>query len=109
MCSLSIEKAAPGKVSATMDTWTRDNTCGSYLGMTAHWIEVKGADYKKKEWGTWKLCSEVIAFQGISGNHLGENIGQYVLGLARRIGIINKLMNISKVHAHDFVAQLGSY
>ena len=35
-------QAAPGKVSATADGWTANNTKGSFLGVTAHWVEVKG-------------------------------------------------------------------
>jgi hypothetical protein len=34
--------AAPGKVSMTADGWSADNTKASFLGVTAHWIEVKG-------------------------------------------------------------------
>ena len=51
---------APGKISATADGWTADNTKGSFLGMTAHWIEVK--DNK------WNMRSEVVGFQPVSGD-----------------------------------------
>jgi len=78
---------APGKISTTSDGWTADNTKGSFLGMTAHWIEVK--DTK------WKLCSEVIGFQLISGEHSGGNLGRYFVGLCDRMGIMSK--NESKV------------
>ena len=54
---------APGKFSTTSDGWTADNTKGPFLGMMAHWIEVK--DEK------WKLCSEVVGFQPISGSIVG--------------------------------------
>jgi hypothetical protein len=37
-----------------------------FLGMTAHWIEVK----EKK----WKIRAEVIGFKAISGTHSGENL-----------------------------------
>ena len=55
--------------------------------MTAHWIEVK--DEK------WKLRSEVIGFQPISGEHSGGNLGRYFVGLCDRVGIMSK--NESKV------------
>ena len=55
--------------------------------MTAHWIEVK--DEK------WKLHSEVIGFQPISGEHSGGNLGRYFVGLCDRVGIMSK--NESKV------------
>jgi hypothetical protein len=50
--------------------------------MTAHWIEVKD--------GKWKLRSEVIAFQPVSGEHSGENLGRYFVGLCDRVGIMSK-------------------
>ena len=51
------------------------------MGITAHWIEDKGA-------GCWTLHSEVIAFKGIAGAHNGENLGRYFVGLCKRAGII---------------------
>jgi hypothetical protein len=71
----------------TSDGWTADNTKGSFLGMTAHWIEVK--DEK------WKLCSEVVGFQPTLEEHSGENLGQYFVGLCDHVGIMSK--NGSKV------------
>lgn len=62
--------------------------------MTAHWIEVKDE--------TWKLRSEVVGFQPISGEHSGNNLGRYFVGLCDRVGIMSK--NESKVrsgHAAD--------
>jgi len=49
------------------------------LGMTAHWIEVKDSK--------WKMQSEVIGFQGISGEHSGWNLGHYFIGLCNHVGI----------------------
>ena len=50
--------------------------------MTAHWIDVKD--------GEWKLRSEVIGFRGLSGNHGGDNLGKYLVGLYERVGIMTK-------------------
>src|SRR5258707_13495559 len=47
--------------------------------MTAHWIEVD----KEK----WSLCSEVVRFQAISGEHNGWNLGRYFVGLCDRVGM----------------------
>ena len=58
-----------------------------FLGMTAHWIEVKE--------GKWMLRGEVIGFKALSGNHSGENLGRYVVRLLDRVGIMDK--NNSKV------------
>jgi len=49
--------------------------------MTAHWIEVK--DEK------WKLRSEVVGFQPTLGEHSGENLGRYFVGLCDRVGIMS--------------------
>lgn len=79
MISYSPKQAAPGKVSITADTWTADNTKVGYLGATAQWIEVKN--------GLWKLRSEVIGFQAISGDHSGLNLGRYLIGICDCVGI----------------------
>jgi hypothetical protein len=63
------------------------NTKGSYLGVTAHWIEVVG----KK----WELRTNVIGFRAISGEHSGWNLGRYLIGACDRMGICSK--NGSKV------------
>ena len=52
-----------------------------FLGMTAHWIEVKEE--------MWKLRLEVVGFKPISGDHSEWNLGQYIVGLCDRIGICN--------------------
>jgi hypothetical protein len=53
-----------------------------FLGMTAHWIEVKGKE--------WKMRSEVIGFKALSGAHTGENLGRYAVGLMDRVGILDE-------------------
>jgi hypothetical protein len=69
-------------VSITADGWSADTTKMGFMGMTAHWIEVKD----KK----WKLRAEVIGFKGVSGTHSGENLGRYAVGLLGRVGIMDK-------------------
>jgi hypothetical protein len=75
-------KAAPGKVSITADGWSTDNTKMGFMGMTAHWIQVKD--------GKWKMRAAVIRFKALSGTHSGENLGRYAVGLLDRIGIMDK-------------------
>ena len=50
--------------------------------MTAHWIDVKD--------GKWKMRSEVVGFKAISGDHGGDNLGRYFMGLCDRVGICNQ-------------------
>jgi hypothetical protein len=65
----------------TADGWSVDTTKASFLGVTAHWIDVKN--------GKWRLQAEVVRFRGISGDHSGANLGQYFLGVCKRVGIVN--------------------
>ena len=75
---------APGLISTTADMWTADTTKAAFLGITAHWIEVK-----KETGGRWEMRSEVIGFRSVSGDHSGENLGRYFVGVCDRIGIMN--------------------
>jgi hypothetical protein len=69
-------------ISTTADGWTVDTMKAGFLGMTAHWIEVKAGD-------KWKMHSEVIGFRTISGDHSGQNLRRYFVAVCDRIGIIN--------------------
>ena len=53
-----------------------------FQGMTAHWMQVKE--------GKWKMRAAVIGFKALSGDHSGENLGRYAVGLLDRVGIMNK-------------------
>ena len=66
-------QAAPGLISTMADMWTMDMTKVAFLGVTGHWIEVKGE--------TWEMCLEVIGFQLVSGDHSGKNLGRYFMGV----------------------------
>ena len=58
------------------DMWTVDTMKAAFLGVTAHWIEVKQG---REE--TWTMRSEVIGFQTVSGDHSGKNLGHYFVGV----------------------------
>jgi hypothetical protein len=70
--------------------WTVDTTKAAFLGVTAHWIEVKAGPKK-----IWSMRLEVIGFRTVSGDHSGKNLGRYFVGVCDRIGIMN--MDRSKV------------
>lgn len=57
---LNEVKAAPGKISLTADGWTADTTKALFLGMTAHWIDMKE--------GKWMLRTEVVGFKPITAD-----------------------------------------
>jgi hypothetical protein len=66
---------------------------------STHWIEVKD--------NRWKLRSEVVGFQPVSGDHSGWNLGQYFVGLCDRMGIFNE--NGSKASPNEFVLIFTQY
>lgn len=84
--SLKHKQNTPGNISSTADGWTTNNMKGSFLGMTAHWIDVEAS--------RWTMRSEV-GLKGVSGAHSGWNLGQYCVGLCDYIGICSS--NKSKV------------
>ena len=88
-----IIKAAPGLISTTADGWTVNTTKVAFLGVTAHWIEIKG--------GRWKMRAEVIGFRSISGDHSGENLGRYFVGVCDRIGIMGKDQSKVRSNKHQ--------
>ena len=49
---------------------------GAFLGVTAHWIEVK-----KGHEEIWTIRLEVIGFWTVSGDHSGKNLGRYFVGV----------------------------
>ena len=52
-----LQQATPGKISATADMWTVDTTKAAFLGVTAHWIEVKMEPQE-----TWAIRSKSSGF-----------------------------------------------
>lgn len=40
--------------------------------------------------GKWKMRAAVVGFKALSGNHGGENLGRYAVGVLDRVGIMNK-------------------
>jgi hypothetical protein len=85
--SLAVQKNTPRMVSATANGWSVDTTSALFLRVTCHCMEVTD--------GKWKLCSEVIGFCGVLGEHSGKNLRQYFVRVCEHVGIIN--MQRSKV------------
>lgn len=80
-CPQPFQSSSSGRISTTIDLWSVDQTKASFLGLTAHWIQVTNNT-------KWRLRSQVIAFRGLSGSHTGDNIARYFVGLCERVGII---------------------
>lgn len=98
---LTKQKNAPGRISTTADCWSADTTKVGFLGMTAHWIQVTDD-------GKWKMRSEVVALKALSGNHGGENLGRYFIGLCERVGIVSKSGSKVRSQASGFNQQTNS-
>ena len=75
------------------DSWTADNLKASFLGITAHWIEVKD--------DRWKLHSAVIVFKGLSGAHTGKNLGIQFTRALKWVGILTA--NGHKVRSYSIL------
>lgn len=78
----------------TTDLLSVDQMKASFMSITAHWIKTKSPS-------VWSLCSEVIAFKGISGAHSGKKLRCYFIGLCKWAGIIN--VKGSKVSSFTFL------
>ena len=76
---------APGLISTTADMWSADTMKAAFLGVTVHWIDMKGREGGE----TWEMRSEVISFWSVSGDHSGKNLGQYFIGVCDQIGIMS--------------------
>jgi len=50
-----------------------------FLGMLAHWIEVKEK--------VWNMRAKVIGFKALSSAHSGENLGCYMVGLLEVLSV----------------------
>ena len=83
-----INQEALGLISIMADSWTIDTTKAAILGVTAHWIEVKG--------GKWKVWVEVVGFQLISGDYSGGNVRWYLIEVFDWVGIMG--LSHSKVY-----------
>jgi hypothetical protein len=81
LLTLHTFQVAPGLISTTSDGWSVDTTKASFLGVTAHWVDVTN--------GKWTLRAEVIGFRGVSGRHSGANLGRCFLSVCERVGIVN--------------------
>lgn len=79
---LNIQAKTTGRVSATTDLWSVNQTKASFMGITAHWIQRKSPK-------TWSLCHAVIAFKCVVGSHNGENLAHYFVTLCKRAGILD--------------------
>ena len=78
-------------MSVTGDSWTADKMDKGFLGMTAHWVEVKKEMLKSGQTTQeWMLRMSIIGFRNIAGGHDGENLGGYFMGITDCVSITGK-------------------
>ena len=79
----------PGQISITFDAWTSDAS-DPYLAVTAHYIHSE-ADQPN----AWELCSKVLEYTEIHGNHSGANTAAIILRVIDQYGIRHKVCSSS--------------
>jgi len=90
---MTVKKITPGMVSTTVDGWSVNMTSASFLGVTGQWMDVI--------YGKLRLHAEVIGFHEVSGDHSGETLEQYFMGVCEQVGIVNTQQ--SKVPLHMMI------
>src|SRR5216684_2261128 len=77
----------PGKVSLTCDAWQASNTDG-YFAVTVHRVQ-------EPMLGKWELKSALIGFTQLNNAHNGEQLGQALFKIVKRLGIEHKVSALS--------------
>lgn len=85
--------------------WTQDTTSDPWIGLTGHWVQVDRED--------WRIRSEVLGLRIVMGNHGGENLGRFMLGMLDRVGVTAKNHDgkraINKVHQRNHFALMMTH
>lgn len=72
-----------GEVNLTCDAWQASNTDG-YFAVTGHWIEEITPTQ-------WELKSGLLGFTQLSNAHNGEQLGQALFKIIKRVNITHKV------------------
>ena len=93
-----------GQISITLDTWT-SKAYDPYLVVTAHYI-----DTSPEQPNEWTLCSNLLGFTEIKGNHSGVNQAATVLCIIDRYDICDKacLIDCTFAHGYDLLTNISS-
>jgi len=75
----------PGKISITFDAYT-SRAADPYLAITAHYIDVPSDSPT-----SWRLASDVIAFEHVPGPHSGANLASIIERVVDRFGFRSKV------------------
>ncbi|SJL04268.1 uncharacterized protein ARMOST_07629 [Armillaria ostoyae] len=83
----SIVKGITSRISCTFDGWTTHRR-RPYNSFTIHWIDSPPEDPT-----SWKLRSELLAFDRMHGRHTGEAVGKELVKVLS--GFLSKILSIS--------------
>lgn len=75
----------PGKISITFDAYT-SRASDPYLAITAHYI-----DALPDSPSSWRLTSDVLAFEHVPGAHTGVNLASVIKDVVDRFGFRSKV------------------
>jgi hypothetical protein len=75
----------PGKISITFDAYT-SRAADPFLAVTSHYI-VAPSDNP----GSWRLASDVVAFEHVPGAHTGANLASVIACVVDRFGFRSKV------------------
>jgi len=84
-CLTVNTKAAPGRVSSTIDCWS-SGPMDSYIGITGHYITTDAEG--------WHLEEELLGFKALHGPHSGENLAEYAVEVFVELGVIHKVSEL---------------
>nr|GEU51235.1 zinc finger BED domain-containing protein DAYSLEEPER [Tanacetum cinerariifolium] len=85
-------------VNLTTDVWTRPHRVpGSYISVTAHWIEPD----------TWQMMKRVIAFEDFSAPHTGSALTKTLINVFVNFKLKNKIMSITLDNASNNTSAIG--
>lgn len=83
---LTSQQDISRQISCTFDAWT-SSAYGPYLVVTAHYISSPPVQPN-----SWELCSRVLGFTEIEGNHSGANTAAVILRVIDHYGIQHKVV-----------------
>ncbi|GKA00176.1 zinc finger BED domain-containing protein RICESLEEPER 2-like protein [Tanacetum coccineum] len=85
-------------VNLTTDVWTPPHGVpGSYICVTAHWIEP----------GTWQMMKRVIAFEDFPVPHTGSALAKTLINVFVKFKLENKIMSITLDNASNNTSAIG--
>jgi hypothetical protein len=83
-----------GKVSLTCDAWQASNTDG-YFAVTVHWVDEPTPT-------SWELKSALIGFTRLNNAHSGEQLGQALFKVVKRMGIEHKVSKHNRINVTPY-------